>query len=98
MLENIPKKKDEEECRENLDWRLMKGKSCRIQQYQLCGIGMLRLSHEFIKILDEEMDRLWNVCDQECRKYVPVGSIALDKSLVAGVDVYLQNKLPIIKA
>ena len=30
--------------------------TCRIQQCQLCGIGMLGLSPEFIKILDEEMD------------------------------------------
>ena len=29
---------------------------CRIQQYQICGIGMLELSHEFIKILDKKMD------------------------------------------
>ena len=29
---------------------------------QLYGIGMLGLSHEFIKILDEEMDRLWIIC------------------------------------
>ena len=36
--------------------------SCRIQQCQLCGMGMLRLSHEFIKILDEEMDRLQDIC------------------------------------
>ena len=34
----------------------------------------------------------------ECRKLVPVGSIAVDKSLVAGIEVCLQNKLPIIKA
>ena len=33
-----------------------------------------------------------------CRKLVPVGSIAVDKSLVAGIEVCLQNKLPIIKA
>ena len=31
-----------------------------------------------------------------CRKLVPVGSIAVDKSLVAGIEVCLQNKLPII--
>ena len=31
------------------------------------------------------------------RKFVPVGSITVAKSLVAGVDVCLQNKLPIIK-
>ena len=35
------------------DW--WKG-SCRIQQCQLCGIGMLRSSQEFIKILDERME------------------------------------------
>ena len=29
---------------------------------------MLRLSHEFIKILDEEMDRLWNICYMLCVK------------------------------
>ena len=29
---------------------------------------MLRISHEFIKILDEEMDRLWNICYMLCVK------------------------------
>ena len=33
-----------------------------------------------------------------CRKLVPVGSIAVDKSLVAGIEVCLPTKLPIIKA
>ena len=31
-----------------------------------------------------------------CRKVVPVGSIAVAKSLVAGLDVCLQNKIRII--
>ena len=36
--------------------------TCRIQKCLLCRIGMLGLSHEFIKILDEEMGRLRNIC------------------------------------
>ena len=39
-----------------------------------------------------------NLVELPCRKLVPVGSIAVDKSLVAGIEVCLQNKLPIIKA
>ena len=39
-----------------------------------------------------------NQVELPCRKLVPVGSIAIDKSLVAGIEVCLQNKLPIIKA
>ena len=41
----------------------------RIQQCQIYGIGMLGLSHEFIKILDEEMGQtsdymLYVICEK----------------------------------
>ena len=49
-------------------------------------------------ILDESTPHLLDVQSDVCRKLVPVGSIAIDKSLVAGIEVCLQNKLPIIIA
>ena len=39
-----------------------------------------------------------NLVELPCRKLVPVRSTAVAKSLVAEVDVCLQNKLPIIKS
>ena len=54
--------------------------------------------------LQESYQRYQTYCQDSlqsrttCRKLVPVGSIAVDKSLVAGIEVCLQNKLPIIKA
>ena len=45
----------------------------------LCGIGMLGLSHGFIKILDEEMDRLQNIC---CMLYMRKGNIGYQEDYI----------------
>ena len=40
---------------------------------------MLELSHEFIKILDEEMDRLQNIC---CMLYMKKGNIGYQEDYI----------------
>ena len=51
---------------------------------------------------NEDFVQMMLICEimpiEFCRKLVPVGSIAVDKSLAAGIEVCLQNKLPIMKA
>ena len=44
---------------------------------------MLRLSHEFIKILDEEMDRLQNIC---CMLY-------MKKEILVRGELYNQESM-----